>query len=208
MPNGGNGWINEDAIFYRLNPYDWRVSGDVDQTHIPMSKIITFVVACTLVSQALAQAPAQSAESLYQKGLAAEKAGDPAAARNFYTEALKADPKNANARFSLGQLKLTSGSIAAKGREAKFGAVMIPVFQLDAATLKDSLDALSLIIEKQSKEEVTPNFVIEDPKNLLGERKISLNLKNMPAQAVMKYLLDQTGAKVRYDEHAVVISPR
>lgn len=197
-----------DAIFYRLNPTGARVSSDVGQTHITMSKIITFVVACSLVSQALAQSPAQQADSLYQKGLAAEKAGDPVAAKNLYTAALKADPKNANARFSLGQLKLNSGSIAAKGREAKFGAVMIPVFQLDAATLKDSLDAFSLIIEKQSKAEVTPNFVIEDPKNLLGERKISLNLKSMPAQAVMKYLLDQANAKARYDEHAVVISPR
>lgn len=173
-----------------------------------MSKIIPFVVACALVSQVLAQTPAQQAVSLYQKGLAAEKAGDPAAARGFYTQALKADPNNANAIYSLGQLKLNSGSIAAKGREAKFGAVMVPVFQLDQATLKESLDALGLIVEKQSNNEVTPNFVIEDPKGLLTDKKISLNLKNMPSQAVLKYLLDQTGAKVRYDEHAVVIAPR
>lgn len=174
-----------------------------------MSKIITFVVACTLVSQALAEQPvAASAESLYRKGLAAEKAGDPVAAKGFYTQALKVDPKNPNAIFSLGQLKLTSGSIAAKGREAKFGAVMIPVFQLEEASLKESLDALSAIVEKESKDEVTPNFVIEDSKGVLADKKISLNLKNMPAQAVLKYLLDQTGAKARYDEHAVVIAPR
>lgn len=174
-----------------------------------MSRIITFVVACTMVSQALAQQPVPaSAEALYQKGLAAEKAGDPVAAKGFYTQALKVDPKNANAIYSLGQLKLTSGNIAAKGREAKFGAVMVPVFQLEQANLKESLDALSSIVEKQSKDEVTPNFVIEDPKGLLTEKKISLNLKNMPAQAVLKYLLDQTGAKARYDEHAVVIAPR
>ncbi len=173
-----------------------------------MSKIITFVVACTLVSQALAQSPAQQAEAIYQKGLAAEKAGDPAAARNFYTEALRRDPKNPNATYSLGQLKLNAPAIATKGREAKFGAVMIPVFQLDQATLQEALTGLSLIIEKESKGEVTPNFVIEDPKALLATQKISLNLKNMPARAVMKYLTDETGAKIRYDEHAVVISPR
>lgn len=173
-----------------------------------MSKITSIVVACTLVSQVIAQTPAQQADSLYQKGLAAEKAGDPAAARGFYTQALKADPKNPNATYSLGQLKLNSGSIAAKGREAKFGGVMIPVFQIDQATLKESLDALGMLVEKQSKNEVIPNFVIEDPKGLLTDKKISLNLKNMPSQAVLKYLLDQTGGKVRYDEHAVVIAPR
>jgi tetratricopeptide (TPR) repeat protein len=173
-----------------------------------MKITLALTVAFVLASQVLAQSPGQQAEALYQKGLAAEKAGDPAAARNFYAEALKLDPKNPNATYSLGQLKLNAPAIAAKGREAKFGAVMIPVFQLDQATLQEALTGLSLILEKESKGEVTPNFVIEDPKALLAGRKISLNLKNMPAKAVLKYLTDQTGAKVRYDEHAVVISPR
>jgi hypothetical protein len=63
---------------------------------------------------------------------------------------------------------------------------MIPVYQLEEASLKESLDALGVIVEKQSNNEVAPNFVIEDPKGLLTEKKISLNLKNMPAQAVLK----------------------
>lgn len=173
-----------------------------------MKKTLTLAVAFALVSPALAQAPARQAEALYQKGLTAEKAGDPAAARNFYTEALKLDPKNPNATYSLGQLKLTAPGIATKGREAKFGALVVPVFQLDQATLQEALTGLGVIVEKESKGEVTPNFVIEDPKGQLTTQKISLNLKNMPAKAVLKYLTDQTGAKVRYDQHAVVISPR
>jgi len=173
-----------------------------------MSKIITLVIAGSLTSLALAETPAQAAQSLYQKGQAAEKAGDPVTAKDCYTQALKADPNNANARYSIGQLKLTSATIAAQGRETKFGAVMIPVFQLDGASLQEALEALSLIIEKQSKDTVTPNFVLEDPKGLLASQKISLNLKNMPSKAVMKYVLDTARAKARYDEHAVVVSPK
>ena len=173
-----------------------------------MSKIITFVVACTLVSPALAQAPAPTAASLYKLGQAAEKAGDPIAAGTHYKNALKADPNNATIRYSLGQLKLNAADIATRGREAKFGAVMIPVFQLDGATLQEALEALSVIIERESKNVVTPNFVVEDPKKLLTTQKISLNLKNTPSRGVLKYLLDQTNAKVRYDEHAVVIIAR
>ena len=116
-----------------------------------MKKSLTLAVAIALVSQVLAQPPAQQAEALYQKGLAAEKAGDPAAARDFYKGALKLDPKNANAIYSLGQLKLTAPAIASKGREAKFGAVVIPVFQLDQATLQEALTGLGLIIEKESR---------------------------------------------------------
>lgn len=170
-----------------------------------MSRIITLAVACALVAPALAQTPAQQAVSQYQKGQAAEKAGDPTAAKEHYTQALKLDPKNADARYSIGQLKLNSASIAAKGREAKFGAVIVPSFQLDEATLPEALAALGKIVEKESKEEVTPNFVIEDPKNVLADKKISIQLKNMPARGVLKYLMDQAGAKPRYDEHAVVI---
>ena len=176
-----------------------------------MSKIITFVVACTLVSQAFAETPAPAAptaDSAYQSGVAAEKAGDPVAAGKFYSQALKLNPNHANARYSLGQLKINAPAIAAKAREEKFGAVMIPAFQLDQATLQEAITALGLIIEKESKEQVTPNFVIEDPKQKLADQKISLNLKNMPAKAVLKYLTDQTGAKVRYDEHAVVVFVR
>lgn len=173
-----------------------------------MSKIIPLVVACSLVSQAFAESPAATAQSLYQKGAVAEKAGDVAAAGEFYKGALKADPNNANARYSLGQLSINAPAIAAKNREEKFGSVVIPVYQLDQATLEEALQALSIIVEKESKDAVTPNFVIEDPKKSLASQKISLNLKNMPAKAVMKYLTDQTGAKVRYDEHAVVLVAR
>jgi tetratricopeptide (TPR) repeat protein len=172
-----------------------------------MSKTTTIIVSAFLVSQAFAQSPAQQAETHNKSGLAAEKSGDPAAAREHYTNALRANPKHANAIYSLGQLKLNSAAIAAKGREAKFGAVMIPVYQLDQASLQEALDALNIVIEKQSKGEVIPNFIVEDPKGTLAERKITLNLKNMPAKAVMKYLTEQTGSKVRYDEHAVVLTP-
>ena len=170
-----------------------------------MSKIIPLVIGFALASQALAQSPPPSAESLYQKGLAAEKSGDPVAAANFYKNALKTNPNHANARYSIGQLKIHAPAIAAKGREEKFGAVMIPLFQLDQATIQEAIAALGILIEKQSKSEVTPNFIIEDPKKILTDQKISLNLKNMPAKAVMKYLNEQTGTKARYDEHAVVI---
>lgn len=171
-----------------------------------MKKLITIAVVCVLSAQAHAQAPPATSASLYLQGQAAEKAGDPVAAEDFYKKSLKLDPANANARYSLGQVKIHGPEIAAKGREEKLGSVMVPVFQMDGASLKEALDALSLVIEKESKDALTPNFVIEDPKQVLADRTISLNLKAMPTKAVMKYLVDQTGTKVRYDEHAVVFS--
>jgi len=177
-----------------------------------MKNLLSLVAAASLVSLAAAQPPAPPApapaEALYRQGLAAEKAGDPAAAQQAYLAALKADPKHANARYSLGQLQLNAPAIAAHGRETKFGVVVIPTFQLDAATLQESLDALRLMVEKQSKDTVTPNFVIQDPKKQLAAAKITLNLKSLPAKGVLQYLMEAAGARARYDEHAIVITPK
>lgn len=174
-----------------------------------MTTTRALIVALSLITPVLAQAPdRQAAELAYRKGLSAEKAGDPAAASAHYQSALKADPKHANARYSLGQLKLTSPALAAKGREAKFGSVMIPVFQLDDATFNEALEALTLLVERESKEEVAPNFVIKDPEGRLAKQKVTMNLKNTPSKAVLQYLLDQVGAKARFDEYAIVIVPR
>lgn len=174
-----------------------------------MKKILFLAITTAFISQASAQStPAQQAEAFYRQGQAAEKAGDPTAAKNAYAAALKAYPNHANARYALGQVKINSNVIAAKGRAAKFGAVVVPEIRFDEATLLESLEALRMIVEKESKDEVTPNFVIQDPKGQLAEAKISLVLKNLPASGVLQYLLDQSNAKARYDAHAIVIEPR
>lgn len=165
-------------------------------------------LACALVSPAYSQTTAQQVAALLKQGQTAENVGDPKAAQQAYASALKLDPNNAAARYSLGQVRVNAASLTTKGREAKFGNVMVPLFQLDGASLAESLDALRNIVEKQSKEEVTPNFIVKDPKGILTDKKISMNVKNMPSRGVMKYLLEQVDARVVYEEHAIVISPR
>ncbi|MEI6177079.1 MAG: tetratricopeptide repeat protein [Verrucomicrobiota bacterium] len=184
-----------------------------------MTKILTLVVTASLITQAPAQAPATpppagkpapalSADAWYAKGQAAEKEGDPEAAKQAYLAALQANPKHANARYSLGQVKINADTIAATGRETKFGAVIVPEFNITDASLQETLDHLRTIVDKQSQGKVAANFVVQDPKKLLAEAKINLKLKNMPARAVMKYLMEQSGAKVRYEEFAIVIAPQ
>ena len=180
-----------------------------------MIRILISVVAVSLMTQAHAQAPAnppkqtpvQMSQAYYLKGQAAEKAGDPEAARKAYIEALRLNPENANARYSLTQVKLDAPAISAKGREAKFGEVMVPEFNLTDPTLAEALDFLRTQVEKQSQGKVVPNFVIQDPKNQFATNKIQLRLKSTPARGIMKYLMEISGAKARYDEFAIVITP-
>ncbi len=176
-----------------------------------MIRTAPLFIAAALVTQVFAQtpnpSPAQQAEVLYRQGLAAQNDGDPVAARAAFSKALQKDPNHANARYSLGQLSIDSAAISAKGRAAKFGAVMIPEVKFEDASLREALESLQAKVEKESKDQVAPNFVIEDPKSALANAKITLALKNTPAGAILKYVLEQARAKARYDEHAIVITP-
>lgn len=184
-----------------------------------MKRLFPFVVGFALITFSAAQTPArdaagtakqppaQTADFWYAKGQAAEKDGDPEAAKRAYEAALKVNPNHAQSRFQLGQVKLNAAKISAAGREAKFGAVMIPEFNIAEASLAEALRHLGKLIEKQSEGKVVANFVIQDAGNVLGAKKIDLQLKNTPARAIMKYLMEQSGAKARHDEFAIVIMP-
>ena len=175
-----------------------------------MRTILTLLLGGSLLASAQTGTPAQQAEAAYAKGLAAERAGDPVTAKAAYSQALQLNPQHANARYKLGEIKRNSGAIAAKGREAKFAQVTIPQIQLEGAPLSEALDALRLAIEKAApdKADAAPNFIIEDPDQRLANAKVSIQLKGVPAKGVLEYILTQSGAKARYDEHAVVILPR
>lgn len=176
-----------------------------------MRTILLFLLGGTLFTSAQNATTAQQAEAFYTKGLAAEKAGDPVTAKAAYGQALQLNPQHANARYKIGEMKRNSGAISAKGREAKFGQVTIAQIQLEAAPLSEALDALRLAIERSSTDKSDaslPNFIIEDPDKVLTNAKVTLQLKGVPAKGVLEYILTQSGARARYDEHAVVILPR
>jgi tetratricopeptide (TPR) repeat protein len=173
-----------------------------------MRTILLFLLGGAMMAQAQTGTPAQQAEAAYQKGVAAEKAGDGATAQRSYLQALQLNPNHPDARYKVGELKHTVGAISAKGREAKFGQTVIPKIIIDGAPLSEALQALTLALEKAAPDETVPSFIVEDPDKSLDGARISLQLKGVPAKGVLDYILAQSGAKARFDEHAVVISKR
>ena len=162
----------------------------------------------TLISSAQNPTSAQQAELLYNKGIALEKAGDTAAARTAYLQALQLNPRHADAQYRAGELKRDRGDIAAKARQNKFGNVVIPQINLEGATVAEALEALRVTMEKASNGEQVPNFVIKDPDRRMEKATVSFQLKGVPAKGILDYILSQGGAKATFDEYAVVIEPR
>ena len=151
--------------------------------------------------------PTKEANAAYYTAVAHETAGDAAAAKAAYEKALQLNPRHANARYRLGQLKLNYDRIIAKGKEREISSIMIPEFKVDDADFSEALRALAIHVEKESKEQVTPNFIIQDPANELAGRKVTLKMKGVPSGEILNYMLQMAKAKARFDKHAVVITP-
>jgi len=151
---------------------------------------------------------ADQVANLYKQGLTAVEEGNVKGAEMAFTEVLRLQPKNPHARYQLAELKRNQGSIAARARSRQLAQYQIDQINFDATEVSEALAALSMMIEKKSEGKFAPNFMIQDPGGRLGERTISLQVKNLPAKAAFDMILQQAGAGARYEEHAIVVTPR
>jgi hypothetical protein len=153
-------------------------------------------------------ARADTASDLYKQGLTAVEEGNVRAAELAFNEVLRLQPKNANARYQLGQLRANQDSIEARGRSRELAQYQIDQIDFSKTEVSEALIALGMLIEKKSKGKFAPNFMIQDPANKLADREVTLQVKNLPASAALEMILAQAGASARFEKHAIVIRPR
>ncbi len=150
----------------------------------------------------------QLAEAYYKQGLSAEKAGDVDKAQRSFQAAVQLNPEHANARYKVGEMKIMAPKVKSRSREKQIGAVRLPEFRVEGASLRECVDLIARKIDKQTDGELAPNFIIEDPSSKLDGVAIDLSLKDIPVEAVLKYLNEQANTKVRFDPYAVVITAK
>ena len=85
--------------------------------------------------------------------------------------------------------------------------IIIPEVDFELLTLHDSLQTLTLQISHISDKHVTPNFIIKDLNGDFDNRRVTLNLSNIPAHVVLQYIADLVRGVIRYDRNSIVISP-
>ncbi|MCU0796478.1 MAG: hypothetical protein MUF31_11135 [Akkermansiaceae bacterium] len=166
-----------------------------------------------ILALTITPALADKADDAYRKGMRAIAAGDVTAARSAFNEALKLRPNHPYARYQLSQLDQDTGQITARKKASELAAVRLPNVDLKDVPLSDAIIALNQMVEEASAKQygkdkaLTPNFNIQDPKGELGKKEVTLQLKNVPAKTALDYILQQAGARVRFDEFATVIVP-
>lgn len=150
---------------------------------------------------------AKTAEDYFQQGEAALEQGNLATARSAYTQALRLNPQHGNARFRLLSLKDVAGEAKVKIKKRQLAKIRLKQVNFEDTPLREVLQDLGVMIEQASEEEFIPNFVLDDSSSGIADNKINLRLRNIPASAVLDYVLSQGKARAVWSEHAIAIRP-
>ena len=167
-----------------------------------MKKLILALIAITAIP-----AHADKAAEMYQAGMVAVQEGDIVAAETAFRGALKLRPTYADARYQLTELKNQREAIVARGRAKKLSQYTLDQVNFDKAELSEALAALGIMVEEKSEKKFAPNFIVQDPANKLGDTIVTLQVKGVPASAALDMLVKQANARVKYEEHAIIVKP-
>lgn len=151
---------------------------------------------------------AKQVEMFYSMAEQAYENGEVAAAREALRSALSLNRQHAHS-IALARRMQTGGNqtVLAK-RKRIFNNVIVPIVDFDGMSFKDSINALSEMVEKQSKGKVIPNFIINDRAKVLKDVEVTLKLKNVPAGDVLEHLLRSAGASASFGKYTTTIRPR
>lgn len=150
---------------------------------------------------------ATKAATLYKQGTEALKDGNAVLARQCFTAVLQIQPSHGNARYQMLQLKQRGPKLAATVRKNKLAQVKVPKVDFDEITVTDAIEALGILVEKETEGKFSPNFIVQDPKAIFESRPITMKLGTVPASVVLEYILRLGDGSARYDEFAIVIRP-
>ena len=167
-----------------------------------MKKLILALIAITAIP-----AHADKAAEMYQAGMVAVQEGDIVAAETAFRGALKLRPTYADARYQLTELKNQRTAIVSRGRAKKLSEYTLDQVNFDKAELSEALAALGIMVEEKSGKKFAPNFIVQDPANKLGDTIVTLQVKGVPASAALDMLVKQANARVKYEEHAIIVKP-
>lgn len=170
--------------------------------------IVALVLGVSALATAESDKRVERARSLYQQGMIAMKEGKFNLAKTSFKEVLRIYPNHPQARRQLLYISSNRNALDIKRRKDALRKVIIPQVNLEKATVRESLDMLAIQVGRESKKKVTPNFIVQDPTGAFKNSRVTLRLNRIPAETLLRYIVDQAGGYIRYDNHAVVITPR
>jgi len=151
---------------------------------------------------------AKQVELFYSIAAQAYEDGDLEAARESLRSALALNRTHAHS-IALSRRMRTNGSQTVIARRKRvLENVVIPLIDLNEASVKDAVKVLGLNVENETNGKVIPNFVIQDKNKKFAGIKITLKLRNVPAGEILNHIIKSSNGSVNYGKYTTVIRPR
>lgn len=148
--------------------------------------------------------------TVYNQGLAI-KSTDPDKAILYFKKVLQLAPQHSNAQYQISNIRLNRDKILklkkSKKMSARFKQMKFEVIDFSGEPLSDALDNMYAYMDRDYGEDHGVNFIIKDPQSKIRNKPVTLRLKNIPADVALNYIVQQAGAKFKYGQYAIEISP-
>jgi hypothetical protein len=168
--------------------------------------ILYFAFIAVAIQLASAQGTPQNR---YNEGVLLFNAGKYGEALVIFEEVLAAKPGFIYARNYSAKCKsmIAKGAGPKNDLEGKLARIIVPEINFSNAPLGDVLDYLSARTTEISGGTVVANFIYKGTTEQRQNTLITLSLRNVPLNEAIKYVVQLSNSRVKYDEHAVVVEP-
>ncbi|MDB6175773.1 MAG: hypothetical protein JWL59_5084 [Chthoniobacteraceae bacterium] len=192
------------------------MKSEIRCTFFPQPAIITLMKALprtllSALSVALLAMTAlgESTATLLTEAQTAYLRGDLETAKRNFELVNQIDSHNTTAINYLRMIKVqqAKGNAASKV-EKELATVVLPQVQFREATLGSALDALKRQIAKASEGKVNVSFVLQLPEETVKTAPVTLNLSNVPAKEVLRYMGELVNVTFAYEAYAIVVRPK
>jgi len=173
--------------------------------------LITSLTPSVVSAQATVQereAKAAKVAALYNMAEQAYRDGDVDVARDTLKIVLAEHPGHPHAIAMLKRIKLNGSQLELAKKKRIFNAVMLKEVDFKAVNLAQALKILNEQVMTASGKKVIPNFVLTDPKKVLGNERLELQMNNVPAGVVLDHLMKKAGATAKFGKYSITVRPR
>lgn len=149
-------------------------------------------------------------QQAYNKGIAL-KAFDPDKAVLHFKEVLQLEPRHSKAQYELNYIRTNREKILKEKQSRKVAAsfqkMKFAVVDFSQEPLVDVIDTLYAYMDRDYGKDHGVNLILKDPQDKIKQKMITLRLKNIPAPALLDYIVQQAGASYKYGQYAIEIFP-
>jgi hypothetical protein len=149
-----------------------------------------------------------SIQDCYEKGRTAYFSKRFDVAKPYLQKVAKAAPGHGPTRAMLGTI-LAAEKKAKSGKNTMLAwatKLKLPKIELEDATIEEVVQFVRIKSRELSKGAWEPNFIVRLPEGEEAPR-ISLSLRNVPVNYIVKAMAEASGLAVRYDKHAILLAP-